>query len=295
MKRIGVVGAPGNWSSERLADAVAAKTGYRHLVDMGKLSLNLQTGSAICDGLDVSGLDALIIKKAGKEYSPDLLDRLELLRYLAETGMPVYSHPAKIMRLLDRLSCTVALRAGGAPMPPTVITEDMGEALDAVNSFGEAVFKPLYSTKARGMALISAGPNAEQSIGKFRDAGNRVMYIQKKVVTPGWDLGVSFLGGEYLATYTRVGNEASWNTTTANGGKYAAFEPSREILDIAHKAQSLFGLDFTCVDIAETPDGPVVYEVSAFGGFRGLLDGNGIDAAQLYADYVIRKLENGQR
>ena len=34
----------------------------------------------------------------------------------------------------------------------------------------------------------------------------------------------------------------SWNTTTVNGGKYAAFEPPTEIIDMARRAQALFAL-----------------------------------------------------
>jgi ribosomal protein S6--L-glutamate ligase len=44
------------------------------------------------------------------------------------------------------------------------------------------------------------------------------------------------------------------------------------------------------VDVAEAADGPIVFEVSAFGGFRGLWEGCGIDAAGLYAGYILEKL-----
>ena len=49
-------------------------------------------------------------------------------------------------------------------------------------------------------------------------------------------------------------------------------------------------MDFTTVDVAETADGPIVFEVSAFGGFRGALEGAGIDAAAAYADYAIARV-----
>ena len=49
-------------------------------------------------------------------------------------------------------------------------------------------------------------------------------------------------------------------------------------------------MDFTTVDVAETGTGPIVFEVSAFGGFRGAKEGIGIDAAALYCDYVIESL-----
>ena len=94
-----------------------------------------------------------------------------------------------------------------------------------------------------------------------------------------------------MATYARVNNGNSWNTTINSGGKYEAYEPSPEIIQLARRAQEPFGLDFTCVDVVETNNGPMVFEVSAFGGFRGLLQANEVDAASLYADYVLGRLE----
>jgi len=46
------------------------------------------------------------------------------------------------------------------------------------------------------------------------------------------------------------------------------------------------------VDIALTDEGPVVFEVSAFGGFKGALDGCNLDAAQAYTNFVLDKLES---
>jgi ribosomal protein S6--L-glutamate ligase len=61
---------------------------------------------------------------------------------------------------------------------------------------------------------------------------------------------------------------------------------------MARRAQALFGMDFTTVDVAETDAGPVVFEVSAFGGFRGAREGMGLDVAPLYVEHVINRLEN---
>ena len=44
-----------------------------------------------------------------------------------------------------------------------------------------------------------------------------------------------------------------------------------------------FGLDYTVVDLVEQGDDFLIYEVSAFGGFRGLLEASGVDAAAAYA------------
>ncbi len=49
-------------------------------------------------------------------------------------------------------------------------------------------------------------------------------------------------------------------------------------------------MDFTTVDVAMTDNGAVVFEVSAFGGFKGAKEGAGIDVASLYVNYVLDKL-----
>jgi ribosomal protein S6--L-glutamate ligase len=50
-------------------------------------------------------------------------------------------------------------------------------------------------------------------------------------------------------------------------------------------------MDYTTVDMAETEQGPVVFEVSAFGGFRGASEGLGINMAKHYVDYVLSQLD----
>ncbi|MDD3312135.1 GAK system ATP-grasp enzyme [Pseudodesulfovibrio sp.] len=287
--RIGVIGTKGGWSSEKLADAVAEKTGERVLIGMDEVRLDLPSGDAFYNGHNLADFDALIIKKIGSRYSPDLLDRLEVLRYLAERGLRIFSSPLAILRALDRLSCTVSLQLGGIPMPPTTITESVDQALTALGEYGEAVFKPLYTSKARGMCILRDGPEARAAIEEYR-AENPMMYIQKTIELGDLDLGIAFLGGEYLTTYARCKTNGAWNTTTASGGKYRPYEPAAEIIELARRAQAPFGLDFTCVDVAITDDGPYVFEVSVFGGFRGIQETSGIDAAAKYVDYVMERL-----
>ena len=59
------------------------------------------------------------------------------------------------------------------------------------------------------------------------------------------------------------------------------------MIELASKAQAVFDMDFTCVDMVESARGPLVLEVSAFGGFRGIWEANGINAAEAYVDHVL--------
>jgi ribosomal protein S6--L-glutamate ligase len=291
-KRIGVVGIPGKWSTETLADAVEQRTGFRLVIDMAKVNLDLASGRLMFGTHDLCRLDGLLVKKISREYSPNTLDRLELLRVAERAGVRVFSGAENMLRLIDRLSCTVTLCNTGIPMPETRVTEDIDAAMQAVRDFGSAVFKPLFSTKARGMKVIDTSLSRKQTLAeiqRFRQA-NPMMYIQRRIDLSGRDLGMAFLGGEYLGTYARVSRSDAWNTTINSGGRYEAYQAPQELVDLAQRAQVPFGMDFTTVDVALTDDGPVVFEVSAFGGFRGALEGAGIDAAAAYADYALGKL-----
>lgn len=292
-KRIGVVGVSGGWSSQRLVEAVARHAGTCRLIEAEWLALDVASARLRARGEDLSTYDALIVKKLGATYAAYQVDRLKLLGFAADCGLRVYSDPRRILSAFDRLSCTLTLRAGGVPVPPTVVTENLDEARAAAVDFGTAVLKPIFTSKARGMELIRPGDDAARKIAEFRERGNTTLYIQKLVPLPQRDLSVAFLGGRYLATYARVRCGDSWNTTTHFGGRYEPCDPSPEVVAVAQRSADLFGLDFTCVDVAEGPDGPLVFEVSPFGGFRGLMQANQIDAAELYAAYIIRKLDHG--
>jgi ribosomal protein S6--L-glutamate ligase len=292
--KIGVVGLPGKWSTEKLADTVEEKTGYRLVIDMSQVELDLSSGQLIYKGHDLCQLDGMMVKKITAKYCPNTLDRLELLRIAEQSGVRVFSKPDHMIRLIDRLSCTVTMRGAGIPMPETCITEDIDAAMEAINQFGSAVFKPLYSTKARGMIVLDNSLSEDKlrhTISSFRD-DNPMMYIQKKLDLQGSDLGLIFLGGDYLGCYARVSKNGSWNTTIHSGGRYEAYKPSQELIDLAHSAQQPFDMDFTTVDVALSSEGPVVFEVSAFGGFRGAREGIGINAAEHYVDYALGKLKN---
>ena len=290
--KISGIGTAGKWSTDALAQAIAEKIGQCLVVDMNQVVCDLATASLYYQDHNLCQFDALIVKKISSRYNAQSLDRLELLRMAERAGVRVFNKIDSIFALLNRASCTMRLVNAGIAMPPTRMTEDFAHALIAVEEFGSAVFKPLYSTKARGMRLISKKKGfhrIKQEIAAFQ-VDNPMMYIQKKIALGGQDLGLIFLGNAYLGCYARVSRAGAWDTTINSGGHYASYSPSEAVIKLAAKAQALFNLDFATVDVAETDTGAVVFEVSAFGGFKGAKEGIGIDAPRLYADYVVKAL-----
>lgn len=288
---IGVIGIRGAWSTESLSEQLKRKDAGGEIIELHEISCDLDEVRFYHHQHQLSDFDGFILKKMGAEYAPSLLDELELLELMERRGFRFFSSPARIRRMISRLSCTINLRENGIPMPPVFISEDVEDAVAWADANAPVVLKPLYSTKARGMALITNEPSARDAITTLQSRGEKIFYLQQKFDLNGSDYGLIFLGGEYVGAYARISDGSTWHTTTREGGKYGAFSPPQDYIDLAERAQRPFGLDFTCVDVANTEEaGPIVFEVSAFGGYKGLYESAGIDASDLLTDYAIRKL-----
>jgi ribosomal protein S6--L-glutamate ligase len=292
---VAVMGVPGGWSTERLAGALRTAGASAQVLDLSLCSLRLPGRDLYHRGRSLPALDGVVVKKIGDTTDGWIVqERINLLRHLEGGGVPVLSGPARLEAAVDRYRMTVELARAGLPVPETVVTEDTEEAVAAVERFKGAVLKPLFTSKGRGMRLLEPGRDLRSTLERHRLDGLGPFYLQRFIKHPGRDLGVAVLDGRYLGAYWRIAGQAQWMTTIQSGGRYAPADPPIDAIDMAVRAANHFGLVFTGVDLIEAPDGGfAVLEVSAFGGFRGLLDACGIDAAPRLAQVVLRRF--GQR
>jgi ribosomal protein S6--L-glutamate ligase len=201
----------------------------------------------------------------------------------------VFSPAEAIEVAADRYRMTARLARAGLPIPRTAVTEAVSEAIAVVHTFRHAILKPIYTSTARGMHLLSAeDPLTVHLLESRANEGLLPLYLQEFVPGVGRDVAVAVLGGRILGAYARIAPPGEWITSTSRGGRYAACDLAPRTADLGQQAAALFGLDYTVVDLVEAPDGrTLIYEVSAFGGFRGLLEARGIDAADAYAEHLL--------
>ena len=184
--RVGVVGVPGQWSTEARADALAADTGHRLVIDMAGVALQPGIPRLTFEGLDLCALDGLVVKKVGQSYSPATLDRLELLRVAEAAGVRVFSPPASILRLVDRLSCTVTLLNAGIPMPDTCVTEDAEIALTGFSQCTDGRYRMTLADSKQRQALrvaalgVTGGFHVRLNDGQvFRDSNHVLVCLSR--------------------------------------------------------------------------------------------------------------------
>jgi ribosomal protein S6--L-glutamate ligase len=278
---VAVAGIPGAWSSERMCEALRSAGVESFVFSLGEALHNLNSGAVTLNGASLSGLDGIVVKKFAAQDDPALRVRIHILQALEDQGLRIFSRASVIDKVMDRYSMNMGLLKAGLPLPVTYSFESQDGFRRAVAALGKTVVKPVYTSKGRGMFVAEAGSDA----GLWQEDAGRGL-VQEFVRSPGRDIGACVLGGRYLGAFYRVAAEGEWMTTTAAGGRYAPCELSQAGIDLAERAAAAFGLDYTIADLVETADGFRIYEVSAFGGFRGLWVSSGFDVATAYAQYI---------
>jgi ribosomal protein S6--L-glutamate ligase len=284
--RIGVAGIPGGWSTGRIAASLRARGVEALTFSAGDMVHDLTSASVEVNGRDLSQLDAIVVKKLADQSSPWGRLRLHPLRVLEKRGVRIFSPPDVIDVAMDRYRMTVELAAAGLPVPITVSAETDAGVRDVAARMGESVVKPVYTSKGRGMVRLDGTDAIDGAV----DGDHERYLIQQFVRAPGRDIGATVIGGTFVGAFYRVAAEGEWRTTTGQGGRYEACDLSPAGVDLAERAARLFGLDYTVVDLVEQDGGFLMYEVSAFGGFRGLAVATGVDPSVAYAAYIVREL-----
>jgi ribosomal protein S6--L-glutamate ligase len=241
-------------------------------------------------GRDLRELDSVVVKKLGDHSSAWTRLRLHALRALEASGVRVFSPTDAIERAMDRYRMTMTLAQAGLPVPATLAAEPGSGLREAIARVGDGVVKPVYTSKGRGMVRVGGSPEG-LSTSPIEDNERRPYLVQRFVDAPGRDIGATVVGGRYLGAFYRIARDGEWMTTTDVGGSYAPCTLTERGIAYAERAAQTFGLDYTVVDLVEQADDFLIYEVSAFGGFRGLLEASGLDAAAAYAGHIMHSLK----
>jgi ribosomal protein S6--L-glutamate ligase len=287
--RVAVGGIPGAWSSEQLAASLRAEGTESCVLSPGDIVHDLGAGSVTWNGEDLRRLDGLAVKKLGDQSRAASRLRLHALRALERQGVRVFSPADVIDVAMDRYRMTMQLAEAGLPVPATIAAATEGGLLDAVTRLGDCVVKPVYTSKGRGMVRVHRGD--DDAALRALDGDHLPYLAQQFIQSPGRDIGATVVGGTFIGAFYRVAQAGEWMTTTDAGGRYAPCDLSAKGIQYAERASRAFGLDYTVVDLVEQGDDFLLYEVSAFGGFRGLKEASNHDSAADYARHIVRTLE----
>ncbi len=185
---------------------------------------------------------------------------------------------------------TARLAAAGLPVPETIVCQHAEAGMEAFSRLGgDVVVKPLFGSEGRGMVRISDPELAWRTLRTLERTG-AVLYLQRFIHHPGWDLRVFVLGGRVLTAMRRVSG-GDWRTNVAQGGRGEPMRLDADQERLALTAAAALGADVAGVDLLPGPQGEwYVLEVNAVPGWRALAPVTGIDVAEAVVAYIAEHL-----
>lgn len=271
--RIVVLCNPDSWYFLDLARAC----GDRHeLVAMSFETLAASVSLGVKFNLEA---DCIIARTMPAGSLEQIVFRMDCLGRLQAAGVLLVNSPRAIEAAVDKYLSLALLQQSGLPVPATVICQDLSAAIEGFLELGgDVVVKPIFGSLGRGLLRLQT---KDQALDCFRGLidGQRVIYQQKFITHPGYDVRLLVLGDRVWGMKRK--NPRHWITNISQGGVGEVFQVGAEERGLALRAANAVGAHFAGVDlITDSMTGErFILEVNAVPGWRAIAGVIGIDIA----------------
>ncbi len=234
-------------------------------------------------GIDLTTLDGVLVRMMPPGSLEQVVFRMDALHRLAAMGVPVLNPPRAVETAVDKYLALVRLEAEGLPVPATWVGESADDALAAFERLGgDVVVKPLFGSEGRGLVRVSDVELARRTFHTLARLG-AVLYVQRFVHHPGYDLRAFVLGDRVVGAIRRDSAAGDWRTNVAVGGSARRVELGAEIESMAIRAARAVGARMAGLDLLPDAEngGLTVIEVNAVPGWKALASATGVDVARM--------------
>ena len=285
--RVAIVSGGTGWHVQDLLRGAAELGHPADVLDFRRLSAGAPVPGPAFDPF--AGYDGVIVRTMPAGSLEQVVFRMDLLHAAAAAGVKVLNPPRAVETCVDKYLTNVRLVAAGLPVPVTVVCQRADDAQLAFDLLGgDVVVKPLFGAEGRGMVRVSDPELAWRTFRAIEQTGG-VIYAQKFVRHPGWDVRAFVIGGNVVAAMRRQ-SRGDWRTNVAQGGTVERIELAAAERELAVKAAAAVGAPVCGVDLLPGPGGEwYVIEVNAVPGWRALGQACGLDVAKAVLGFFIEE------
>ncbi len=225
----------------------------------------------------------------------DIVSRLDLelpfLKQFETLGIPIVNRYLPTFHAKNKLRTIQILSLLGIPVPKTVVVRKF-EYLDAaVQEVGgyPVVLKSAFGSYGAGVLVVESARSLYSTLDLILEKmDSNIVMIQEFVAeAKGMDYRAFVVGDRVIASMKRIAKEGDFRSNFELGGETAEAELTEEEKDIAIRATKALGLEVSGVDLLRTNKGPVIMEVNANPGFKGLMQTTGVDVPKAIIDFAV--------
>ncbi len=268
----------------------SAKRGQGARTDASSHSLRTRDTPFPATGVDLSDVDAVIVRTMPPGSLEQVVFRMDVLGRLEAAGKVVVNPPRAIEAAVDKYLASAKLAAAGLRTPRTIVCQTVDDAMQAFAALGgDVVVKPLFGAEGRGITRIDDEGLARRAFSLLVPLG-AVLYLQEFIPHDGYDLRVLVVGRRMWAIRRR--NELDWRTNVSRGAVAEPVELTDELAELARRACDAIGATVAGVDLLPGRDGTLyAIEVNAVPGWQALARTLRVDVARHVLQFVRSSVE----
>lgn len=214
---------------------------------------------------------------------------LAVLRHFERRGIRLVNGPATIDVVADKLHTMQRLIRAGLPIPRTILGAFPIDADQVERELGfPVIVKTLRGTRGAGVLKCEDREQFADLAGLLESAEARADFLLQSYVraSHGRDVRVLVVGGRVVAAMERRSLTGGFKSNVSLGGVGVAYNPPREMAELAVRAAETLGLDVAGIDILFDDDGYRICEANSAPGFQGLERACGVDVPAVILDWI---------
>ncbi|MBI5495836.1 MAG: RimK family alpha-L-glutamate ligase [Deltaproteobacteria bacterium] len=275
-------------STRRLCEAADALGLALRVVDPTRVVPGWDaSGPFLADGRGRLHPPAVVLPRLGARSgrtSTAVVEQLEAM------GVTTLNPAAALWVARDKLWCAQRLVAAGLPVPAAAVVRPgmpLGVAVEAAGGF-PVVVKPVRGSHGVGVMLAADAAQLQAQVGALAEAGEDVLVQRFIAEGAGVDTRVLVVGGRAVAAMERRARRGDFRANVHQGARTCGVPLTAALRAMAERTARAVGLGVAGVDLMHGADGPVVLEVNASPGLRGIESATGVDVAGAIIRLVAR-------
>lgn len=292
--QIAVLAQPESWYFRDLARAATERGGQCTRLDFSGLIGGIVDGQPVLNQgeTDLRDCRAIVVRSMPAGSLEQVVFRMDILARLEAAGVPVVNPPKALECAIDKYLTTARLAAAGLPVPDTIVCEDPDAAMLAWERLGrDVVVKPVFGAEGRGIVRLT-DPDLAWRAFRTLFRLESVLYLQRFIEHPGYDLRVLVLGNQILGGMRRSSPD-DFRVNVARSGIAEPHCPTDHEAELALAATRATGNLFAGIDLLYDATGRCyVIEVNGVPGWQAFGRVNSMDVAAVFVEWLETETPN---
>ncbi|MEM8509130.1 MAG: RimK family alpha-L-glutamate ligase [Bacteroidota bacterium] len=274
-------------STRRIAQEAQNLGHYVELIDHTKCSVKLGEGKPkiFIGAEDITEEFDAIIPRIGTKVTRH---GSAIVKQFEMNGVFSTARSLGITRARNKVRTLQIMARKGIPIPETLFSINPDNIEDQIRLLGgpPVIIKLQEGTHGLGVILAESRKSAKSIIDTFYKMDTSILLQRYVEEANGEDLRLIVVGHKVVAAMKRRSDLDEFRSNVHRGGETERISPTQKEKLIALNASRYLGLGVAGVDLIRSGKGPLLLEVNASPGLKGIEAASGVNVAKHIIEFV---------